>query len=226
MKKLALCPGNCGKMVAACKEMAVYCFDALMAHFSGSQLPDPSFSGGHHPLFVTWKKVLSNGDTRLRGCIGTLEPRCVLQGFKDYALISALQDRRFNPIQLREVTCLQVTVSLLTDFETAPSYLDWEIGTHGIIIEFTDNHNVKRSATYLPEVPKQEGWTKVETINSLIKKAGYSGNVTDALRRRLKLTRYKSSLFTLHYTEYVAYCQETRGKDLVRVDGAVLSVYS
>jgi AMMECR1 domain-containing protein len=38
------------------------------------------------PLFVTWKKVLNGGEPRLRGCIGTLEARCLITGFKDYAL--------------------------------------------------------------------------------------------------------------------------------------------
>ncbi|RVW33560.1 Uncharacterized protein CK203_095903 [Vitis vinifera] len=45
---------------------------------------DPSRS----PLFVTWKKVVNGGEPRLRGCIGTLEARCLINGFKDYALTS------------------------------------------------------------------------------------------------------------------------------------------
>lgn len=38
------------------------------------------------PLFVTWKKAINGGEPRLRGCIGTLEARCLINGFKDYAL--------------------------------------------------------------------------------------------------------------------------------------------
>lgn len=38
------------------------------------------------PLFVTWKKVVNGGDPRLRGCIGTLEARALINGFRDYAL--------------------------------------------------------------------------------------------------------------------------------------------
>lgn len=35
-----------------------------------------------------------------------------------------------------------------------------QIGTHGLIIEFTDpNNNTRRSATYLPEVIAHEGKT-------------------------------------------------------------------
>lgn len=38
------------------------------------------------PLFVTWKKASRNGERRLRGCIGILEPRRLHQALHDYAL--------------------------------------------------------------------------------------------------------------------------------------------
>lgn len=41
---------------------------------------------GFSPLFVTWKKVVNGGEPRLRGCIGTLEAHCIINGFRDYAL--------------------------------------------------------------------------------------------------------------------------------------------
>ncbi|XAR53519.1 hypothetical protein NMG60_11022108 [Bertholletia excelsa] len=164
------------------------------------------------PLFVTWKKVVNGGEPRLRGCIGTLEARFLISGFRDYALTSALRDRRFPPIQAKELPYLECTVSILTDYETALHYLDWEIGKHGIIIEFTDpEFNSKRSATYLPEVAAHEGWTKMETIDSLMRKAGYNGTITESLRKRVRLTRYQSTLFTMHYSEYAAYVRTTRG---------------
>ncbi|KAG5239532.1 AMMECR1 domain-containing protein [Salix suchowensis] len=110
------------------------------------------------PWFVTWKKVVNGGEPRLRGCVGTLEARSIITGFQDYALTSALRDRRFPPIQAKELPALECTVSILTDYETASHYLDWEVGKHGLIIEFTDpNNNARRSATYLPEVAAHEG---------------------------------------------------------------------
>ncbi|CAK9223789.1 unnamed protein product [Sphagnum troendelagicum] len=198
-------------MVGASKEMAVYCFDTLVAHYTGDVVPAPGFEEGQFPLFVTWKKVLNGGEPRLRGCIGTLEARCLITGFKDYALTSALRDRRFPPIQAREIPYLECTVSLLTDYESASSYLDWEIGKHGMILEFTDPESVRRSATYLPEVAAQEGWTKVETVDSLVRKAGYMGPLTESMRRKFRITRYQSSLYTMHYSEYAAYVKRIRG---------------
>ncbi|KAK0593070.1 hypothetical protein LWI29_030281 [Acer saccharum] len=199
-------------MVSANREMAVYCFDTLVAHYNSEDAPPPAFDEGQHPLFVTWKKVLNGGEPRLRGCIGTLEARCLINGFKDYALTSALRDRRFPPIQAKELPQLECTVSILTNYETADNYLDWEIGKHGLIIEFTDpEYNTRRSATYLPEVAAHEGWIKVEAIDSLMRKAGYNGTITESLRKRIRLTRYESTLFTMHYSDYASYVKATRG---------------
>ncbi|XP_057471297.1 LOW QUALITY PROTEIN: uncharacterized protein At2g38710-like [Actinidia eriantha] len=207
-------------MVSANREMAVYCFDTLVSHYNSEQVPPPAFDEGQHPLFVTWKKVVNSGEPRLRGCIGTLEARYLISGFRDYALTSALRDRRFPPIQAKELPSLECTVSILTNYETALHYLDWEIGKHGIIIEFTDpDNNTRRSATYLPEVAAHEGWTKMETIDSLMRKAGYCGTITESLHKRIQLTRYQSTLFTMHYSEYVAYVKTTRGA-APAIDGA------
>lgn len=199
-------------MVEANLEMAVYCFDTLVAHYNGEQPAPAAFEEGQHPLFVTWKKTSNGSEPRLRGCIGTLEARHIINGFKEYALTSALRDRRFPPIQPKEIPYLECTVSVLTNYETALNHLDWEVGKHGLIIEFTDpDYNIRRSATYLPEVPAHEGWTKIETIDSLMRKAGYNGVITESLRKKLRVTRYQSTLYTMNYADYASYIKSTRG---------------
>ncbi|KAG6513856.1 uncharacterized protein At2g38710-like isoform X1 [Zingiber officinale] len=207
-------------MVTANREMAVYCFDTLVAHYNSEQVPSPVFEEGHHPLFVTWKKAVNGAEPHLRGCIGTLEAHCIVDGFRDYALTSALRDHRFPPIQPKELPYLECTVSILTNYESAFHYLDWEIGKHGLIIEFVDpDCNMECSATYLPEVPAQEGWTKTETIDSLMRKAGYDGAINESLRMRLHVTRYQSTLYTMHYRDYATYVEMTRGTSL-SINGA------
>ncbi|KAL0904931.1 hypothetical protein M5K25_027095 [Dendrobium thyrsiflorum] len=126
---------------------------------------------------------------------------------------SALRDRRFPPVQAKELPYLECTVSILTEYETALNYLDWEIGKHGLIIEFTDpDYNTRRSATYLPEVAAHEGWTKIEAIDSLMRKAGYNNVITESLRKRLRITKYQSTLYTMHYTEYITYVKTSRAQ--------------
>jgi AMME syndrome candidate gene 1 protein len=61
-----------------------------------------------------------------------------------------------------------------------------------------------RSATFLPEVAPHEGWTRQQTIDALIRKAGYGGAPSAALRASLSVTRYQSSAVTITYDEYYA----------------------
>lgn len=44
-----------------------------------------------------------------------------------------------------------------------------------------------------------------------MKKAGYHGAITEALRKKIRVTRYQSTLYTMHYGEYVAYVKKNRG---------------
>jgi AMMECR1 domain-containing protein len=100
---------------------------------------------------------------------------------------------------------LSCTVSFLHTFEKAAGWQDWEIGTHGLIIEFSDPHTrEQRSATYLPEIAAAEGWTKQGTIDSLVRKAGYNGHVSHRLREALTITKYQSTAFMMTHTEYLA----------------------
>eukprot|EP00882_Tetradesmus_deserticola_P024830 GHRQ01027158.1.p1 GENE.GHRQ01027158.1~~GHRQ01027158.1.p1 ORF type:complete len:191 (+),score=32.23 GHRQ01027158.1:359-931(+) len=151
-----------------------FCFDVLIAHLTKVEPPAPDFEDGHQPLFVTWNKSSQwDQHPQLRGCIGTLEPRKLHSAIKDYALTSALRDSRFSPVQIKEVSQLSCSVSLLRCFEQGASWHDWEIGQHGLIIEFTDPVlSCKRTATFLPEVAGDQGWSKQQCIEALIRKAG------------------------------------------------------
>ncbi|KAL2919944.1 hypothetical protein HK105_200010 [Polyrhizophydium stewartii] len=118
----------------------------------------------------------------------------------------ALQDTRFSPITSEEVPHLSCGVSLLTDFEPAKSWDDWEalsqVGRHGIRIVFADERGVRRSATYLPEVAEEQRWTKTEAIDSLLRKGGFRGRITPAVRQSVSLTRYQSSKTTATFAEF------------------------
>ncbi|OBS72481.1 hypothetical protein A6R68_12945 [Neotoma lepida] len=74
-----------------------------------------------------------------------------------YPIAGALKDSRFPPMTRDELPRLFCSVSLLTNFEDVCDYLDWEVGVHGIRIEFINEKGSKRTATYLPEVAKEQG---------------------------------------------------------------------
>eukprot|EP00741_Cyanophora_paradoxa_P018565 tig00021070_g17924.t1 len=186
-----------------------YCFDILCASLDGhDDHLAPAFPEAECPLFVSWYK---GGSLDLRGCIGSLSPITLHSGLKNYALTSAFKDRRFSPIEKRELSRLHCGVSLLTHFEPAADYLDWEIGVHGLVIEFHKSGQ-RYSATYLPDVCPEQGWNKVECINSLIKKAGWHGAVGDDLRRSLQVTRYQGTKCMVSWDEYQAYIKQIRAE--------------
>ena len=82
---------------------------------------------------------------------------------------------------------------------------DWEIGKHGIIIEFSDPvWNCRRSATFLPDVPREQGWDKEATIDALIRKAGCSTPPSPKIRAAVHLVRYQSSLCSVTYHDFWA----------------------
>ncbi|XP_076234124.1 AMMECR1-like protein isoform X1 [Calliopsis andreniformis] len=184
-------------------EMGFYCFDVLYCQLHQLDPPKPpNFSNEPFPLFVTWT---IGKDMRLRGCIGTFNAMQLHAGLKEYAATSAFKDSRFNPITREELPRLHVSVSILRHFEDGTDYLDWEVGVHGIRIEFHNEKGNKRTATYLPDVAREQGWDQIQTIDSLLHKGGYKGLVTPDIRRSLKLTRYQSEKVTVSYQDYMTH---------------------
>ena len=194
--------------VVADEVHCLYAFDVLAAHFHADQpAPNPPFPVDVAcPLFVTWNKRVSRSSVQLqlRGCIGCLKP-LFLSSIRDYALTSALHDRRFPPIELGELPRLHCTVQLLGGFEPCGLY-DWTIGVHGLTVSFVDRatNGTARSAVYLPDVIPEQGWSKVEAIDSLIRKAGCEQAITEGLRASLQVCRFVSTKCSLSYDQWAA----------------------
>ncbi|KAH8869339.1 AMME syndrome candidate gene 1 protein [Schistosoma japonicum] len=172
----------------------------LPRHFQTAHSKPKSCSLNFSPLFVTWTY---GKDEKLRGCIGTFTAMNIHNGLREYAINSAMKDSRFSPITEEEFPHLTCSVSLLLHFEEGKNYQDWQIGVHGIRIEFVNEKGYHRTATYLPEVPYKQGWNHCETIDSLLRKGGYRGTINDAFRQSIRLTRYRSEKCTVHATEYL-----------------------
>lgn len=186
--------------------MCAHAFSTLLTQLKMSPHPShlptlPTTSAG---VFVTWN-ICRNGRKTLRGCIGTLSPISLSTAISKYAILSALRDSRFSPIDANEISSLSVAVSVLSMFERASNVFDWQPGTHGIVLEL--NRSGERfSATYLPEVCVEQGWTKEECLTSLAAKAGWRSRVTDDLLNQAQLTRFQSSKIDMTWAEYEAVC--------------------
>lgn len=183
-----------------------------------------------YPLFVTWDKRhpshasrissedddddddddSSEVDWQLRGCIGTFHDGDPLsETLSEYSLTSALRDSRFPRVTLRELPALRCTVTLLTNFEDCDGDVDdWEIGVHGIRIKFTLDGR-RYGSTYLPSVAEEQGWTKEETMISLMRKAGWEGRRDGwraaASKGGMKVERYRGDKEEVAFREYKAW---------------------
>ncbi|KAK4935074.1 hypothetical protein LTR10_023806 [Elasticomyces elasticus] len=137
-----------------------------------------------YPLFVTWNTISRSGHKSLRGCIGTFDAMPLESGLASYSLTSAFDDTRFSPIPASLLPALSCSLTLLADFEPCKDAMDWTLGVHGLRISFT-NRGRRHGATYLPDVAVEQGWTKEETLESLMKKAGWDGGYGHGVARRL-----------------------------------------
>ncbi|KAG1780336.1 alport syndrome [Suillus placidus] len=214
-------------------------FDALYCALTSSKPISPNFADEKYPLFVTWNTRSSRAgrSPRLRGCIGNFDAMPLREGLAEYALISAFKDSRFRKIERRELPSLECGISLLTDFEDASSYLDWTVGTHGIYISFPNpslyppssstpsplsssaylprfNSRDTLTATYLPDVMPDQGWDKVEAVESAMRKAGWNGAITEETFRTVKLRRYQSRKCVVGWEEFVQWRRENGDDDI------------
>ena len=184
-------------------ELPLRCFDVLMSELKNEDPPKPNIDitercGG---LFVTWEKRVKRKRYELRGCIGSLSNIDVLHGIDTYTIQSAFRDSRFSPVEISEVDRLKCKVSLLHTFEECDDVYDWNPDRHGIVINFRVNC-IGYSATYLPDVVTEQGWTKREAIDSLVRKSGYRSAVDEHFRSKINVTRYQSNKTAATYEEY------------------------
>eukprot|EP00033_Pygsuia_biforma_P001634 GCRY01001836.1.p1 GENE.GCRY01001836.1~~GCRY01001836.1.p1 ORF type:complete len:192 (-),score=11.84 GCRY01001836.1:273-848(-) len=185
--------------IKATKDMCAYCFQVLESIFDKAAKVTPNFENFVCPLFVTLNIDKGDGSEHLRGCIGTFSHQPIHTGLAQYVEHSAFHDHRFSPLKKRELDNLIVCVSLLTNFETAQSWNDWEVGKHGINISFHSYH-----ATFLPEVAAEYEWDHLTTLQHLLQKAGYYGAVNDEVLSQVSVERYQSSKCKLSYQDFVA----------------------
>ncbi len=119
---------------------------------------------GSRGVFVTLYK-----DGQLRGCIGCHASRVSLCRIVPYmAVRSACADPRFGPLKLSELDEVTIEINVyLTPLIPVDGPEAFKPGEDGI--QIVKGH---RSATYLPKVASEQGWSREETLGHLCRKAG------------------------------------------------------
>lgn len=54
------------------------------------------------------------------------------------------------------------------------------------------------------------GWSKVQAINSLLRKGGYKEHITEEFRKSISVVRYQSEKSVVTYEEYCRYRRKHR----------------
>ena len=158
------------------KELLRLARACVEATVSGSARPAPTGTDGvlgeQRGCFVT----LTNKG-RLRGCIGTFQPRMPLAAQVIEMAAAAARDPRFvnDAVTAAELKDLTVQVSVLSELEPIDNPLDIELGVHGIYVT-----SGPASGCFLPEVATEAGWSKEQFLSQCC--AGKGGMDADAWR--------------------------------------------
>jgi AmmeMemoRadiSam system protein A len=156
--------------------------------------------GRHPPTFVVDDPELSRLSgvfvtvrTRgqLRGCIGRFVGDAPLhQLVARMAVAAATQDPRFANHRLRphELCDCHITISILSPLERVANPLDFQIGTHGILVR-----SGQRTGCFLPQVGSDADWTAEQMLTQCC--ARKAGLAADAWRRgEVEVSRFTTEV--------------------------------
>ncbi len=108
----------------------------------------------------------------LRGSIGYIYPiKPLYQTVAETAVLAAMQDSRFRPVESQELPNINITVSVLSPLQKISDPEIIQIGVHGIYMTKSG-----RSAIFLPQVPLEFGWDRETYLRELAMKAGLSAD--------------------------------------------------
>jgi AmmeMemoRadiSam system protein A len=104
---------------------------------------------------------------KLRGCIGRTDASHALaETVVQCAITAALQDPRFNPLRMEELTALEIEISVVS--EPRPVRLEEiELGIHGIVVCSGGSRGL-----LLPQVALEHNWSATQFLEAACRKAG------------------------------------------------------
>ncbi|MEM2007126.1 MAG: TIGR00296 family protein [Sulfolobales archaeon] len=143
--------------------------------------------------FTTIRRI-SEGEYKLRGCIGYLSPvEPLIRNVITTALAAALEDPRFEPVSADELDQLVFEVSVLSvprDMESTGRERAREvvIGRDGLVAEYRVYKGV-----LLPEVPIEYCWDEETFLSETCVKAGMSPDCW--LSEKVRIKKFTARVF-------------------------------
>lgn len=138
-----------------------------------------------YAAFVTLKK-----NSELRGCMGhTVAKQSLDREIVECTQMAALRDPRFMPVKENELADIKVDITILSRFVRLYSIEDIKIGEDGVYLR-----NGFDSGLFLPQVASEQGWSKLEFLKHLGKKAKLGINAYKDSKTEL----YKFKALVIH----------------------------
>ena len=104
----------------------------------------------------------------LRGCVGSMVDNLHLYNVVGkMALQAAFNDSRFQALEFNELSQVDIEISVLTPLVKIKNTSEIVIGRDGVVIK-----KGGKQAVFLPQVAKEQGWTKEQFLTQLCYKAG------------------------------------------------------
>jgi AmmeMemoRadiSam system protein A len=104
----------------------------------------------------------------LRGCVGSmLDNSSLYDVVGKMALQAAFNDNRFHPLEYNELSQVDIEISVLTPLVKIKNTSEIVLGRDGVVIK-----KGGKQAVFLPQVAKEQGWTKEQFLTQLCYKAG------------------------------------------------------
>lgn len=113
----------------------------------------------------------------LRGCVGTVSGggRPLYRSIIEMAEAAALRDPRFPPLGRDELDETRIEISVLGSLRPIGGPDELVVGRDGVQLTLGDAR-----AVFLPQVAVEHGWSAVELLQRLARKAGLDGEAWSA----------------------------------------------
>ena len=140
----------------------------------------------HHPLIIDYDCypvlleknigafVTLTENNQLRGCIGYIDSmdQTLIETVCNAAKHAAVNDPRFNPLSVEELSEINIEISLLSPFTPINNYDEIQLGTHGLLLR-----EGNKQGLLLPQVATENKFTLPQFLNAICQKTGVSSNL-------------------------------------------------
>jgi len=143
---------------------------SISSYFSGESFEIPEVSNQFKEprgVFVT----LWSPGKELRGCIGHVEPvkLNLAEEIRECAVAAAVNDPRFPPLELSELSDLKIEISLLEPFQKIDKLSELDPRKYGVMV-----HSGVKRGLLLPDIDGVE--TVAKQVSIAMQKGGISSN--------------------------------------------------